>query len=144
MFSDYMIKNPTKEGLTLARNSGVAGGGISIVLLASILQLESVSLPLQISIAGLAASLPLWVAYFVLVETFLYLGSDYYSYYQKLARIIMILMSLAGIGLVISIGSLFWHLSAWTGSIFIISVLIALTLSGIATTQLAKAIFESD
>lgn len=86
-----------------------------MILLASILPLEPFLLELKIAVGGLADSLPLWVAYFVIVENFLYLGTDYYPHFKSVASIIIVTMSLAELGLVVSIGTVLWHISTWGG-----------------------------
>ena len=77
--ADLLKRGISKDTLVLSRNVGAGGASISIVILVTILQMESFTSALKFSAFTLGVSIPFWVCYFVCIEMFLYLDPKYYQ-----------------------------------------------------------------
>ena len=135
-------ENPTQKGFELSRNLGISAGGISIVLLVTILQFDKYDLELVIVAISLSVSLPFWVIYFGALEFFIYLGPEYFKYFPRVKDRISQMLQIAGLGLVVAIGALFWHISFWVGIVYIFSILIAINKVAIYSREFSSLLYD--
>ncbi len=139
--SDLFGESNTQEGFLLSRNLGIGASGVSVVLLVAILQLDNFTVELVISTIGLSVAIPMWVAYSGSMEHFIQLGPKYFSHYKVVKGYLSFMALIAGCGLTVSIGSLFWYISVWAGVVFIITVFFAFITSDLFSRRFANSIF---
>ncbi len=110
--SDRIKRYPSEGRLMLLRNLAFGAAAVCLVIFVQIIQVGAASLPLKVCVLAAAIGMPLWLAVGGCYEYYIFLGAKSYSHFRngKGYEFLGAIASIAGVSLLITIGSALYYL----------------------------------
>lgn len=130
----------------LMRNLSYGSAAAALVILLGLIQIGARNIFIQASTISISASLPLWLLLGGIYEFYIFLGKESYPHFRKKSTLNFLgaILFFAGLGMVVSIGSIFWFILPEAMYIFGAASLISLVLGGLFHTFLQRWWFGPD
>lgn len=112
-FAHIAQQTVTEAKLTMFRNFCVGGSATCLLIILTIAQGQLRSDAIDISERAASVGMPLWFAMSGIVELYITEGERSYAHYQseKMQKYFGLILTAAGIALLVSLGSLLYHLN---------------------------------
>lgn len=121
------LRNLSESKFLLYRNFSFGSAAACLVVLSQIIQVGANEQSLEISVIAAAIGMPLWVAIGIIYEFYISLGKRSYPHFRSelVQKLLAVVIFLAGVALLTSIGGVIWYLSKYGVIAFVASMVIS-------------------
>jgi hypothetical protein len=123
-------QHPSESRILVTRNLSYGAAAAALIVMIEIIQIGAKDPALELAVQAACLSMPIWIAVGVIYEFFIFLGKASYPFLRKEAfqRSMGFFLLVAGVSLLIEIGSVAYYLSERSLWLFIGSIVGSLAL----------------